>query len=73
MSSRSLRRIASIVAFAALLTPMTALHAAQSRPQPAPAKAQAPEHHNPLVELVLRALASAGVRIDQSVMIDGNG
>ncbi len=74
MSSRSLRRIASIVAFAALLTPMTAVHAAQSRPQPAPARAQAPaEHHNPLVELVLRVLASAGVRIDSGVMIDGNG
>ena len=68
----SLRRLASIVAFAALLTPVTALHATQSRPAPAKAPT-AVAHHSPLVDLVLRVLASAGVRIDTGLTIDGNG
>lgn len=71
MPSRSLRRIASIVAFATLLTPVAGLHATQSRP--APAKAQTSAHHSTLVELVLRMLASAGLQIDAGVAIDGNG
>jgi hypothetical protein len=68
----SLRRIASIVAFAALLTPVTALYATQSRPAPAKAPTVV-AHHSPLVELVLRVLASAGVRVDMGPAIDGNG
>jgi hypothetical protein len=72
MSSRSLRRSVAILAFAALLAPVASLQAAQSRPQPAPARAVI-QSHSPLVEFVLRLLASAGIRPDSSVAIDGNG
>jgi hypothetical protein len=72
MSSRSLRRSVAILAFAALLAPVASLQAAQSRHQPAPARAVI-QSHSPLVNLVLRLLAGFGIRPDTSVAIDGNG
>lgn len=72
MSSSSLRRSVAILAFAALLAPVSGLHAAQGRQQRVPATSAAPRH-NPVIELVLRLLASAGALIDAGAPIDGNG
>jgi hypothetical protein len=72
MSSRSLRRSVAILAFAALLAPLAGLQAAQSRPLPAPTRAVI-QSHSPLMEFVLRLLASAGIRPDSTSGIDGNG
>jgi hypothetical protein len=67
MSSRSLRRSVVILAFAALLAPVTGLHAAQTRPAPAP------HHHNVVVQFLLGLLAGVGIQSDAGVVIDGNG
>jgi hypothetical protein len=72
MSSRSLRRSVVILAFAALLAPVASLHAAQTRPHPAPAPSTAP-HHNPVIQLLLGLLAGAGVHIDAGSSLDMNG
>lgn len=72
MSNRSIRRSVAILAFSALLAPVTGVHAAQTRPQPAKAPSTAPQH-NPVIQFLLGVLAGAGVRIDAGVMIDGNG
>ena len=69
MSSRSLRRSVVILAFAALLAPVTGLHAAQTRPAPS----TAPHHHNVVIQFLLGLLASAGVQIDSGAEIDNNG
>jgi hypothetical protein len=74
MFKLSIRRSAVILAFAALLAPVTGLHAAQTRPQPARAKAPSvAPHHGPLVQFLLGMLADMGVRIDAGAMIDLNG
>jgi hypothetical protein len=67
MSSRSLRRSVVILAFAALLAPVTGLHAAQTRP------ATAPHHHNVVVQFLLGLLAGVGIQSDSGVVIDNNG
>lgn len=67
MSSRSLRRSVAVLAFAALLAPVTSLHAAQTRPAPAP------HHHNVVIQFLLGLLAGAGVQIDTGPGIDNNG
>jgi hypothetical protein len=67
MSSRSLRRSVVILAFAALLAPVTGLHAAQTRPAPAP------HHHNVVIQFLLGLLAGAGLQIDSNAAIDQNG
>lgn len=67
MSSRSLRRSVAILAFAALLAPVTGLHAAQTRPAPAT------HHHNVVIQYLLGLLADLGVHVDTGVLIDGNG
>jgi hypothetical protein len=67
MSSRSLRRSVAILAFAALLAPVASLHAAQTRPAPAP------HHHNAVIQFLLGLLAGAGVQIDSGAGIDNNG
>ena len=74
MSNRSIRRSAVILAFAALLAPVTGLRAAQARPQMAPAKAPSTApHHNPVIQFLLGILAGSGIRIDAGGLIDGNG
>jgi hypothetical protein len=74
MSSRSIRRSAVILAFAALLIPVTGLRAAQTRPHGAPAKApSAAAHHNPVIQFLLRVLAGTGLQIDAGPLIDMNG
>ena len=67
MSSRSLRRSVVILAFAALLAPVSGLHAAQIRPAPAP------HHHNVVIQFLLGLLADAGVWIDAGAGLDNNG
>ena len=67
MSSRSLRRSVVILAFAALLAPVTGLHAAQTRPVPTP------HHHNVVIQFLLGLLASTGVQIDFGIGADNNG
>ncbi len=67
MSSRSLRRSVVILAFAALLAPVTGLHAAQTRPAPAP------HHHNVVIQYLLGLLADAGIHIDMGLTSDQNG
>lgn len=67
MSSRSLRRSVVILAFAALLAPVTSLHAAQTRPVPAP------HHHNVVIQFLLGLLADAGALVDSGLVIDQNG
>ncbi|HXO25942.1 MAG TPA: hypothetical protein VOA80_01230 [Thermoanaerobaculia bacterium] len=67
MSSRSLRRSVVILAFAALLAPVTGLHAAQTRPAPAP------HHHNVVIQFLLGLLAGTGIQSDAGVMTDNNG
>jgi len=67
MSSRSLRRSVVILAFAALLAPVTGLHAAQTRPAPAP------HRHNVVIEFLLGLLADTGIQVDTGAGIDMNG
>jgi hypothetical protein len=67
MSSRSLRRSVVILAFAALLAPLSGLHAAQTRPAPAP------HHHNVVIQFLLGLLAGTGIQIDAGSMSDNNG
>jgi hypothetical protein len=67
MFSRSLRRSVVVLAFAALLVPVTGLHAAQTRPAPAP------HHHNVVIQFLLGLLAGAGIQIDAGADIDQNG
>ena len=67
MSSRSLRRSVVILAFAALLAPVTGLHAAQTRPAPAP------HHHNVVIQFLLGLLADTGILIDAGPGNDNNG
>jgi hypothetical protein len=71
MSSRSLRRSVVILAFAALLAPVAGLHAAQTRPHPAPASTV--PHHHPVMQFLLGLLAAAGVHIDAGSVLDMNG
>jgi len=74
MSKRSIRRSAVILAFAALLAPVSGLHAAQTRPHAAPAKAPSTApHHSPVVQFLLGVLAGLGVQVDAGPMIDMNG
>lgn len=65
MSSRSLRRSVVVLAFAALLAPVASLHAAQTRPAPAP------HHHNVVIQFLLGLLW--GVQIDYGPGNDNNG
>jgi len=67
MFSRSLRRSVVILAFAALLVPVTGLHAAQTRPAPAP------HHHNLVIEFLLGLLSATGLQIDTGAGSDQNG
>jgi hypothetical protein len=69
MSSRSLRRSVVVLAFAALLAPVTSLHAAQTRPAPSTAL----HHHNVVIQFLLDLLAGAGIKVDTGPGIDGNG
>jgi len=69
MSSRSLRRSVVILAFAALLTPVASLHAAQTRP----ASSSVSHHHNVVIQFLLGLLAGAGVQIDAGSVLDNNG
>jgi hypothetical protein len=69
MSKRSLRRSVAVLALAALLAPVSSLHAAQSRPKPVgPSVTQ---RHNPVIQFLLGLLA--GVAGDIGPTIDGNG
>jgi len=67
MSSRNLRRSVVVLAFAALLAPVTGLHAAQTRPAPAP------HHHNVVIQFLLGLLAGTGFQLDEGSGIDQNG
>ena len=71
MSSRSLRRSIVVLALAALLAPVASLHAAQTRPAPAPSTAS--HHHNVVIQFLLGLLAGAGVHVDTGPEIDNNG
>jgi len=71
MSKRSLRRSVAVLALAALLAPVSSLHAAQSRPKPAGPSAT--QRHNPVIQFLLGLLAATGVMSDTGIMIDGNG
>lgn len=71
MPSRSLRRTVAALSLAALLLPISALHAAQRQSRPAPATPATPANTASHLSPVLGAIVQ--FFIDAGMLIDGNG